>query len=333
MNVIVDAYGGDHAPLEILKGTAAAVQEFHVQATVCGIESELRELAAKEGISLEGIQFVHAPMTMPVDVDPTELLKSYKESSLAVGLNLLAQGQGDAFISAGSTGAILVGATLIVKRAKGIKRAALGTVIPTTTGRYMLIDVGANSECRPEMLLQFGVMGSVYMQTMMGVEKPRVGMINIGTEPNKGTELQIQANELLQKAPIHFIGNVEGRGLPLGDCDVAVGDGFTGNIVLKVTEGMGKLMSIELKNLFLGGGIRSKLAAILVRSDTKKLSKKMDYKEYGGAPLMGISKPVIKAHGSSDSVAFKNAIKQACNMVENNMIERMNQSLALLKEE
>lgn len=330
MKVIVDAYGGDNAPLEILKGTALAVKELGVQAVVCGDENELKKVAADNGISIAGFEFAQADGNIPVTADPTEILKAYSGSSMACGLRLLAEGGGDAFVSAGSTGAVVVGATLIVKRIRGIKRAALGTVIPTSEGCYMLMDIGANAECRPEMLQQFGLMGSVYMDKIMGIKKPRVGMVNIGTEENKGLELQIEANKLLKQAPVNFIGNVEARELPLGGCDVAVADGFVGNILLKLTEGMGKLMSIEIKRIFLRNTI-SKLAAAVLSGGIKNFRAKMDYTEYGGAPLMGISKPVIKAHGSSNAKAFKNAIRQAKMVCDNNMIGIIEDSLAQMK--
>jgi glycerol-3-phosphate acyltransferase PlsX len=203
-----------------------------------------------------------------------------------------------------------VGGTLIVKRIKGIKRPALATLIPTTSGAYMLLDVGANAECRPEMLRQFALMGSIYMERIVGVARPRVGMVNIGTEDTKGTQLQIEAGNLLRESALNFIGNVEARELPLGGCDVAVADGFTGNVILKLTEGMGKMFSTELKSMLLAS-TKAKVAAIMLKGSLNAFRAKMDYAEYGGAPLMGTAKPVIKAHGSSNAKAYKNAIRQA----------------------
>lgn len=331
MTVIMDAYGGDHAPLEVLRGTAEAVRELGVQAIICGNESELRELAAQKNIPLEGMQFVHAVRGMPVEEDSTEILKGCSDTSMAVGMKLLAKGGGDAFVSAGSTGAQVVGASLIVKRMRGVKRPVLGTVIPTTTGCYMLMDVGANAECRPEMLQQFAIMGSIYMQKIMGVASPRVGIVNIGTENNKGLSLQIETAKLLQDAPINFIGNIEARELPLGGCDVAVTDGFTGNVILKLTEGMGKMMQTELKKIFMHS-FASKLAALILSSGLRAFRKNMDYSEYGGAPLLGASAPVIKAHGSSKAKAFKNAIRQAKRVCDGKVTEVICQALADLKE-
>lgn len=327
----MDAFGGDNAPLEIMKGCAMAAQEYHVDIIACGNEDTIRRVCDQNNISLDHISITHVEKVIPVEMDPTEVVKSYDDCSLAVGLKMLAGGEGDAFVSAGSTGAIVVGASLFVKRIKGIKRAALASAIPCKNGCYMLLDMGANTECRPEMLMQFGVMGSAFMENVMGVPSPRVGMVNIGTEDNKGLELQIAANGLLRKAPVHFIGNVEPRALPFGACDVAVCDGFTGNVVLKLTEGLGKWFAGELKGIFMEN-MASKMGYLCVRGGVERFRRSMDYKEYGGAPLMGTVKPVIKAHGSSDAKAFKNAIRQAKEYAGRRVISQIESSLAKLKE-
>lgn len=331
MRIIVDAFGGDNAPLEIMKGCEMAAKEYNVDIIACGNEDTLRELCGKNHISLDRISITHVEKVIPVEMDPTEVVKSYDDCTMAVGLKMLASGEGDAFVSAGSTGAIVVGASLFVKRIKGIKRAALASAIPCKDGCYMLLDMGANTECRPEMLMQFGVMGSAFMENVMGVPNPRVGMVNIGTEENKGLELQIGANALLREAPVNFIGNVEPRDLPFGGCDVAVCDGFTGNVVLKLTEGLGKWFAGELKGIFMEG-TASKLGYLCVKNGVARFRRKMDYKEYGGAPLMGTVKPVIKAHGSSDAKAFKNAIRQAKEYAGRRVISQIETSLAKLKE-
>lgn len=331
MKIIVDAFGGDHAPLEIVKGVADAISEYGVDAVLCGDEQILKKLIHEQKISFNGIEFAQANSVIPVETEPTEILKSYSDSSMAIGMKLLANGGGDAFVTAGSTGAAVVGASLIVKRIKGVKRPALAPIIPDAKGCHIIIDIGANAECRPEMLVQFGIMGSAYMQTFMGVKNPRVGLVNIGTEETKGLDLHVETNKLLKAAPINFIGNVEARDLPLGGCDVAVTDGFVGNIILKHTEGMGKFFAMELKNILLGS-FTSKLAALVLKKSVNEFKKKMDYTEYGGTPLLGISKPVIKAHGSSNAKAIKNAIRQAKNICENNVIEKIEQSLAGSKE-
>ena len=224
MKIIIDIYGGDNAPLAPLKGAEMAVKELGVEIVAVGNEAEMKEICEKENISTEGFTFVDAPLVMPVCAEPTSALKEYKESSLVKGLELLSKGEGDAYVGAGSTGAIVVAATLIVKRIKGIKRAALASVLPGLEHDYMLLDLGANVECRPEMLSQFGMMGSVYMKSVEGIENPTVGLINIGVEESKGTELQKEAFALMQKADYNFIGNVEVRDVPAGACDVAVAD-------------------------------------------------------------------------------------------------------------
>lgn len=332
MRIIVDAFGGDHAPLEVLKGCALAKEEYGVEITLCGDKEKIRACAKDNGIALDGMDILHAPAVIPVEADPTTLLKEYADSSMAMGMKALKNGEGDAFVSAGSTGALVVGASLIVKRLKGVRRVGLATVIPNANKFYLLMDAGANAECRPEMLAQFGVMGSVYMERLKGVKNPRVGLINIGTEETKGLELQLESYKLLQKAPVNFIGNVEARGLALGECDVAVCDGFVGNVALKLTEGLAKYFSNELKGMFMAN-LKTKIAALLMKDKIAAFKKSMDYKEHGGAPLLGASLPVIKAHGSSDARAFKNAIRQAKEYVDNKVIEEMQNALHELKTE
>ena len=331
MRIIVDAFGGDNAPLAILQGCEMAVREYGVDILAVGSEKTIREVCGKNNISLDRISIIDVEKVMPVEVDAAEVVKSYDDSTLAVGLKMLSNREGDAYVSAGSTGAVTVGASLFVKRIKGIKRAALATIIPNANGCYMLIDIGANKECRPEMLVQFGIMGSAYMEHIIGVKSPRVGTINIGAEDNKGLDLQKNANEQMKHAPINFIGNVEPRYLPQGACDVAVCDGFTGNVVLKLTEGLGKWFANELKGIFMESAA-SKLGYLFVKGGVSNFKSKMDYKEYGGAPLMGISRPVIKAHGSSDARAFKNAIRQAKEYTERGVIAQIESSLEQMKQ-
>ena len=330
MKVIIDMYGGDNAPKAPILGAAMAAKELGVDIVAVGNEAEMRKICEENDIS--GFEFIDAPMVMPVCAEPTEILKEYKQSSLAVGLKALADGRGDAFVSAGSTGAIVVGATLIVKRIKGIKRAALASVIPGLDRSYMLLDLGANVECRPEMLCQFASMGSIYMNKVEGVPNPEVGLINIGAEESKGGELQKEAYQLMKSASFNFIGNIEPRDLPKGVCDVAVADGWTGNVVLKLTEGLSsafgkKLKGIMLRNFF------TKLGALTMKKGVAEFKKSMDYTERGGAPLLGIAKPVIKAHGSSDPKAFMNAIRQAKTFYEQDVIGTISAAVAAQKEE
>ena len=332
MKIILDIYGGDNAPLAPLKGAEMAVRELGVEIIAVGNETEMKEICEKENISTEGFTFVDAPLVMPVCAEPTSALKEYKESSLVKGLELLSKGEGDAYVGAGSTGAIVVAATLIVKRIKGIKRAALASVLPGLEKDYMLLDLGANVECRPEMLNQFGMMGSVYMQSVMGVENPTVGLINIGVEESKGTELQKEAFALMKKADYNFIGNVEVRDVPAGACDVAVADGWTGNIVLKTIEGLGKGFGKMLKGMF-KKNLLTILAAALVKNGIDGFKNKMDSTKRGGAPLLGIAKPVIKAHGNSNPLAFRNAIEQAKIFVETDINGTISAALAKMKEE
>ena len=329
MKIIVDGFGGDNAPLAVLQGCEMAVKEYSVEIVVTGDEETLKKTAQENGVSLEHISFHHAPSVITMEDEPTSILKEKADCSMAAAFQLVKEGKGDAFVSAGNTGAILVGATFLLKRIKGVKRAALASVIPTATGCYLLMDCGANVECRPEVLTQFGVMGSLYMKKVMKTANPKVGLINIGAEETKGGELQIAALAQMKEAPINFTGNVEARELPKGAVDVAVADGFTGNIVLKLTEGMGSLMSAKLKEIF--GGAVGKLAGALVLKKIKALKKSMDYTEYGGAPLLGITQPVIKAHGSSNPKAFKNAIRQARDFAQSGMIEELGNTVSSMK--
>ena len=329
MKVIIDMYGGDNAPKAPILGAAMAAKELGVDIVAVGNEAEMRKICEENGIS--GFEFIDAPLVMPVCAEPTEVMKSYKESSLAVGLRSLAEGRGDAFVSAGSTGSIVVGATLIVKRIKGIKRAALASVIPGLDRSYMLLDLGANVECRPEMLCQFASMGSIYMNKLEGVENPEVGLINIGAEESKGGELQKEAYKLLKESDLNFIGNVEPRDLPKGVCDVAVADGWTGNIVLKLTEGLVSAFGKKLKGVMMSS-LLTKLGALTMKGALTDFKKSMDYTERGGAPLLGIAKPVIKAHGSSDPKAFMNAVRQAKAFYEQDVIGTISAAVAVQKE-
>ena len=326
MKIIVDAFGGDNAPLEVIKGAAEAVAKLDVEVVLTGNEKIIRDVAAENGISLEKISIIHTESVIDIHEEPTEVIKGKADCSMAVGLKALAEGQGDAFVSAGSTGALVVGATFIAKRIKGVKRAALSPVMPTATGHMILVDGGANVDCRPEMLVQFGIMGSCYMNRVMGVNSPKVGLVNVGAEDTKGREIELDAHKQFKEAPVNFYGNLEAREIPFGVCEVVVSDGFTGNVILKLYEGMGSYFAKTLKNM-LTTTIRGKLAALLIYKKIKAFRSKMDYKEVGGAVLLGISKPVIKAHGSSDAKAFYNAIRQAKNCVEGKVVEEITASL------
>lgn len=317
MRVIVDAFGGDNAPLEVIKGCARAVSELGVNVILTGSRNKIEKCAAENGISLSGIEIEHTDDVFDIHEEPKEIIKSGSNSSMALGLRLLSEGKGDAFVSAGSTGALVMGATFIVKRIKGIKRVAPSPVMPADKGSFVLVDAGANTECRPEMLVQFAVMGSAYMEKVMGVNKPKVGLLNIGSEETKGRELEIAAYKLLEESGLNFVGNIEARDMPKGEVQVVVTDGFTGNIALKLYEGMGSFFSKKLKWIFSGLG---KIGAIVSLGKIKELRRQMDYKEVGGSALLGVKKPVIKAHGSSDATAFFNAVRQAKKIVDGNVI-------------
>ncbi len=331
MNIVLDAFGGDNAPLEIIKGAIDARKDFNVDITLVGHEEKIKQCAKDNNLDISLLKIRHADDVIEICDEAMEIVKGNKKnSSMAVGLKMLADGEGDAFVSAGSTAALVVGSTFIVKRIKGIKRAALASVLPTATNPTMLLDCGANSDCRAEMLLQFGVMGSIYMNKVMGVDNPTVALANIGAEESKGRELDIESYKLLQKAPVNFVGNIEAREIPKGNCSVVVADGFSGNLLLKLYEGMGKFFANELKDMLLGG-FASKIGALFLLKKVRAFKKKMDYKEYGGAPLLGTAKPVIKAHGSSDAKAIYNAIRQAKSFTEGKVIEEVSAALEALK--
>ena len=328
MKVIVDAFGGDRAPVEVLKGCALAVAESDVEILLCGEEDAIRQAAQENGVSLERMEILPAQGVITMSDHPNTILKEKKDCSMAVGLRALHDGAGDAFVTAGSTGAALIGATFLVKRIRGIKRAALATLVPTDAGGHVLIlDVGANADCRPEMLMQFALMGSVYMEGQMKVERPRVGLLNIGTEETKGGELQLATHELLKASDLNFVGNVEARDALTGVCDVLVCDGFSGNIFLKTCEGTVALVMRNLKAVFKKNAL-TMLAAAIVKGGLMAFKKKMDYTEVGGAPLIGVTKPVIKAHGSSNALAIKNAILQAKRFAEAGVVETIAASVS-----
>lgn len=319
MKIIVDAFGGDNAPLEIIKGAEMAARELGYEMLLVGNKEIIETVVAENGISLDGMEIVHTEDVITMEDAPTSIMKSKKESSMAKGLRLLKEGKGDAFVSAGNSGALAVGATLIVRRIQGVKRCAFAPVIPKDKGYFMLMDSGANVECRPEMLKQFGVMGSIYMKNVMTVHNPRVGLANIGVEPTKGTELYQEAYKLLKDSNLNFVGNVEAREIPLDGADVIVADGFTGNIIIKFYEGMAKALFGKFKEVLMKN-TKTKIAAMMIKPELTELKKQSDYREYGGAPLIGISKPVFKAHGSADAKTFKNAVRLAGEYVKRNVV-------------
>ena len=332
MRIIIDAMGGDNAPSEIVKGALRARQELGVDLLLVGREEAVR--ACLPADLPEGVEIVDAREVITMEDDPSTATRRKKDSSMAVALRLLAEGRGDAVVSAGSTGALLTGATLTVKRIRGIRRAALAPVLPAGEHGVMLIDCGANVECTAEYLLQFAFMGSFYAKKIMGCANPRIGLLNVGTEDTKGGELQHQSFALLKKAAeegrINFVGNVEGTDVFSGAVDVVVCDGFTGNVLLKGTEGVIKYMMKALKGVFYASTV-NKLAALVLKKDLAAMKKSLDVNEVGGTAFVGISKPVIKAHGSSNAASIFAAIRQAKRFVEAGIIADINDNIEYMR--
>ena len=332
MKIIIDAMGGDNAPLEIVKGALQAQKRFGTDLVLTGDESAIREAARTCGFSElpDGVAIIPAAETVEMCDDPATVFRRKKDTSMGVGLTLLKNGGGDAMVSAGSTGALLTGATLITKRIHGIRRAAMAPVIPTATGSAVLIDCGANAECTPEYLVQFAYLGSFYAQRVLGVARPRVGLLNIGTEDGKGTELQRATLALLrqvgERGELHFIGNIEAKEAIKGGCDVIVTDGFSGNIMLKSIEGVGSFAGSALKEMF-RKNLLTKLAALLVMPGLNAFKARLDPNKVGGTAFIGISKPVIKAHGASNAEAIENAVGQAIQVAESGIVEAIQQNI------
>lgn len=327
MRIVIDAYGGDNAPFEIVKGASDASVCFNTEVTLTGKQSEIEKIISDNNLKFHGkLTIVDTDDVITMHDDPTSILKAHSNSSMALAFKELCEDRADAFVSAGSTGAIVVGGTLMVKRIKGIKRPALGGLIPSPDGHYMLMDMGANSECRPEMLAQFGIMSSVYLEKVEGIENPKIGLLNIGIEDTKGDTLRVEAYKLLKEAPVNFVGNIESREMPKGVCDAVITDGYTGNIALKLIEGTGSVLFKMIKNV-LYKNIFNKIAALIIKKDLYGLKSMMDSSEVGGAPLLGVSKPVIKAHGSSNTKAIKNAVKQAIIFTEKNVINTISENI------
>ena len=336
MKIIVDAMGGDNAPAAVVQGALDAHKKHGVDILLVGRAAEvLRAVeACGEKTLPAGVELKDASEVVEISDDPATAFKMKKDSSLTVGLNLLKAGEGDAFVSAGSTGALLSGATLLVKRIRGIRRAAMGPVIPVLGGKAILCDCGANAECTPEYLMQFAYLGNYYAKRVLGVEKPRVALLNIGAEEEKGDVLRHETYALLQTASeagrLYFTGNIEASDVMMGGADVVVADGFTGNVMLKSLEGTGKFLLKELKKMFLSS-TKTKLAAAMVKSDMADMKKLLDPSEIGGTPFLGISRPVIKAHGSSDARAICNAVLRAKEYAESGFIADIEANIDAMK--
>lgn len=328
MRIIVDAMGGDNAPLEIIKGSMLALDEFDIDEIILvGDENKINACVRENNIDLRKTKIVHCTDVITMSDSPKSVLKAKPDSSMAVGFRLLNEGRGDAFVSAGNTGALTVGSTLIVKRIKGVKRPAIASVMPGEKNPFLLMDCGANVECRPEFLYQFGLLGSLYMKNILKVDNPRVALANNGEEETKGTPLVKEAYALMKEADYNFVGNIEGRQIPFGDADVVVADGFSGNLILKTYEGVAKILMNGIKNAFYKNTL-SKISYLGVKPGIDDMKRQFDYKEYGGAVMLGIKKPVVKAHGSADARTFKNAIKQAVWFLQTDLIDKIEKELS-----
>ena len=322
MKIILDAMSGDNAPKAQIIGGLTAAEKLGVDIILCGNKDIIeKEMASYKG-DTSRVTIHHCTEVIENEDDPIRSVRRKPDSSITVGLGLLNEGKADAFISSGNTGAVIVGSMQILGVIEGISRPALMPVIPTAKGPCALLDSGANAVCTPENLCHFAIMGSYYMNKVMGIPNPRVGLINIGVEEKKGTPLTKEAYKMLKEMPINFTGNIEARHIPAGNADVIIADGFTGNIVLKLYEGMGKFLLTKFKDILMTN-IKTKIAALLIKGEVGAFKKSMDYKEHGGAPLLGVNKTVIKAHGSSDAKAVVSAVRQAMKAVESNLTEEI----------
>ena len=332
MKILLDAMGGDNAPDATIKGAVRAISEIKAEVVLIGneeiINKKVKEFFGKDKLSdiNPRLSIKHATEQIEMEDTPTVAIKQKKDSSMVVGFKMLKEGEGDVFVSAGNSGALLTGATLLVGRIKGIDRPAIAPMLPAYKKSFMLMDAGANTNCKPLNLVQFAQMSTIYLKNTFGIEKPKIGLLNIGTEETKGNDLVKETYNILKEQSeelgINFVGNVEGRDCFSGEIDAVVTDGFTGNVFLKTTEGLGKLVKRNLTES-LKRNIWTTIGAIPCLPAIKRFSKTMDYKEYGGALFLGVKKPVIKAHGSSDEYLFYFTLKQAENFVKSGAVEKM----------
>ena len=332
MVVVVDGMGGDFSPNAVVEGCIAAIKEYDIDIVITGPEELIRGELKKYTYDSNKIKIVDAIEVISTNEHPVMAVKRKKNSSLVKALNLVKNGEADAIISAGSTGAFLAGCTLIVGRIKGIDRPALAPIVPGEKGPFMIIDCGANAECKPHYLVQFGLMGKIYFENILKTANPSVGLVNIGTEEEKGNELSKSAHKLLKEADLNFVGNVEAREIPTGDINVLVCDGFVGNVILKLYEGAVANI-FDILKVGIMSSFRTKIGGMLLKPVFKKFKKDFDYKEYGGAAFLGVNGICIKAHGSSDAKAFKNAIKQATIFYENNVVDKLKLEIEKLSEQ
>lgn len=335
MKIVVDAFGGDNAPQEILKGCVEAASEYGIDIVLSGDKEKILKAAEDCGISsnVSGMEILDCKDVITMEDEPMAVIKDKKQSSMAVGLRHVAQGNADAFASAGNSGALTVGATMIVKRIKGVKRVTFAPVLPKTVGFFMLSDAGANVDARPIMLYQFALMANEYMKSVMGIKNPRVGLLNVGEESHKGDELRVETYELMKNSSnFNFVGNIEARDIAYDAADIIITDGFTGNITLKLYEGTAGALMGMIKDLFTKSA-KNKLAAAMVLKDFKELKRSFDYNEYGGAPIMGATKPVFKIHGSAKASTVKSALRLTKAYVESGITDIIAEAVSMQDKE
>ncbi len=331
MKIIVDAMGGDFAPGPQVEGSVRAARELGVEIVLVGKQDVLQKKLQELGYSEGKITIRDAADIITNDDEPAKALRRKKDASIVVAANMLKNGEGDGLVSTGATGGVLAAGLLIVGRIEGVLRPALAPVLPTDTGPALLVDGGANADCKAANLLQFGIMGSAYAGKVLGKENAKVALVNIGAEEHKGNDVTRAAYEMLKKAPINFTGNIEGREIMDGAADVIVCDGFVGNVILKLTEGLAATLLRNIKNMFLKN-FATKLCALGMKGPFSEFKKKMDYTEYGGALLLGLKHPVIKGHGSSDAKAVYSAIRQAKKFVSAGVVEQIKEDLEKMEE-
>jgi len=327
-SIIIDAMGGDFAPEEIVKGSIEAAEAFGIKIKLVGSINKIKEAAASCQLNLDGIEIIPSSQEVSMSESPSEVLRKKKNSSIFIGSQLVSQGGGNAFISAGNTGAVMACSLFNIKRIENVKRPAIAVVIPLSDKKFVLVDAGANADCKPQYLMQFAIMGKIYSENILGIKNPRVALINIGEEEKKGSELVVESYKLLKGYPkINFIGNVEGRELFEGKADVAVCDGFVGNVILKSIEGLVNFFFREIKQV-LTSNMLTKLSALGIKKSFIKMKKEFDYEEYGGAQLLGLNGMVIISHGSSKSRAIKNAVKVALEGLKTDLTIKINEEIS-----
>ncbi len=332
ITIAVDVMGGDNAPNAIVEGSVQALREMpNIAVTLCGPEDTIRSLLTGAEDVMDRINIVHAPDVISMHEAPMMAVRKKVDSSMVRAMLEVKNGNAQAFVSAGSTGAVLAGGMIRIGRIRGIDRPALAPTLPGKNKPFLLIDCGANVDCQAEYVVQFGLMGAVYMEKVMGVKNPTVGLANNGAEEEKGNQMSKKAHQLMKAQNVYnFVGNVEARDIPSGDVDVIACDGFDGNLILKYTEGIAKVLTSMLKEEIMAGSILEKIGGMLLKPALKRFKKRMDADEHGGAPLLGVNCPIVKAHGSSNAYAFKNAIRQACTMVEGNVVELIREGVEQL---